>query len=370
MAARPLVSVQKEQRLLPLPKVFLTPIRFDIIQFVHSTMSLNKRQPYAVSRRAGHQTSAESWGTGRAVARIPRVGGGGTHRSGQGAFGNMCRGGRMFAPTKTFRRWNKKVNIKIRKLAIRAALSASAIPALVMARGHNIEDVPEIPLVVPNTIETLEKTKDAVKFLVQMGLGRDLLKSKRTRHIRCGKGKRRNRRYTLRKGPLIIVNKLTSARAFKNLPGVDMINVNHMNLLRLCPGGRVGRMIVWSEDAFKRLHKLYSMEPGHVVDSKRVINSEEVQGVLRKKIRQQKKIKRSVARPILNPAAKLNRKIARKTQKTARVFNKDLKAKFQKVKARIEKKKQTVLKIKGLMNKNGVPVVPKEKVERKKVSKK
>lgn len=48
----------------------------------------------------GHQTSAESWGTGRAVARIPRVRGGGTHRCGQGAFGNMCRGGHMFAPTK------------------------------------------------------------------------------------------------------------------------------------------------------------------------------------------------------------------------------------------------------------------------------
>ena len=27
----------------------------------------------AVSVKAGHQTSAESWGTGRAVARIPRV---------------------------------------------------------------------------------------------------------------------------------------------------------------------------------------------------------------------------------------------------------------------------------------------------------
>jgi len=53
-----------------------------------------------VYNRAGHQTAAESWGTGRAVSRIPRVPGGGTHRAGQGAFGNMCRGGRMFAPTK------------------------------------------------------------------------------------------------------------------------------------------------------------------------------------------------------------------------------------------------------------------------------
>ena len=30
-----------------------------------------------VSSKAGHQTSAASWGTGRAVARIPRVRGGG-----------------------------------------------------------------------------------------------------------------------------------------------------------------------------------------------------------------------------------------------------------------------------------------------------
>lgn len=72
-----------------MPAVFKAPIRQDIVNFVHTNMAKNKRQPYAVSRKAGHQTSAESWGTGRAVARIPRVRGGGTHRSGQGAFGNV-----------------------------------------------------------------------------------------------------------------------------------------------------------------------------------------------------------------------------------------------------------------------------------------
>ena len=50
---------------------------------ITESIAKNKRQAYAVSEKAGHQTSAESWGTGRAVARIPRVGGGGTHRSGQ-----------------------------------------------------------------------------------------------------------------------------------------------------------------------------------------------------------------------------------------------------------------------------------------------
>lgn len=56
--------------------------------------------------------SAESWGPGRAVARVPRVSGSGTHRSGQGAFTNQCRKGRMFAPTHTWRRWHRKVNLK------------------------------------------------------------------------------------------------------------------------------------------------------------------------------------------------------------------------------------------------------------------
>merc|ERR1719471_2551788 len=78
---------------------------------MHNNIAKNKRQPYCVSEPAGHQTSAESWGTGRAVARIPRVRGGGTHRSGQAAFGNMCRGGRMFAPTKQWRRWHRKGQI-------------------------------------------------------------------------------------------------------------------------------------------------------------------------------------------------------------------------------------------------------------------
>lgn len=31
---------------------------------VHTGMAKNKRQPYAVSEKAGEQTSAESWGTG------------------------------------------------------------------------------------------------------------------------------------------------------------------------------------------------------------------------------------------------------------------------------------------------------------------
>merc|ERR1712057_126221 len=137
MAARPVVTVQSTSdeagKQVQLPAVFLAPIRPDIVTFVHTSMNKNRRQAYAVNKDAGHQTSAESWGTGRA---------------GQGAFGNMCRGGRMFNPTKTWRKWHRKINVNQRRYAVCSALAASALPSLVMARGHRISEVPECPLVI------------------------------------------------------------------------------------------------------------------------------------------------------------------------------------------------------------------------------
>lgn len=64
-AARPLVNVHSEKgevvASVTLPAVFKTNIRPDVVRFVHTSMNKNKRQAYAVSEKAGHQTSAESW---------------------------------------------------------------------------------------------------------------------------------------------------------------------------------------------------------------------------------------------------------------------------------------------------------------------
>lgn len=100
MAARATVTLADSAESVALPDVLLAPIRPDIVHAIHTNMAKNHRQAYSVYKKAGHQTAAESWGTGRAVSRIPRVPGGGTHRAGQGAFGNMCRGGHMYSPTK------------------------------------------------------------------------------------------------------------------------------------------------------------------------------------------------------------------------------------------------------------------------------
>jgi len=104
MTSRPVVSVYKADNAkeavgsVAMPGVFAAPIRNDLVHFVHSNLAKNRRQGHAVFYKAGQEHSAESWGTGRAVARIPRIGGSGTSRSGQATFGNMCRKARMFAP--------------------------------------------------------------------------------------------------------------------------------------------------------------------------------------------------------------------------------------------------------------------------------
>jgi len=216
MAARPLVSVFSltgdKAGETTLPDVMTAPLRPDIVQFVHTNMAKNNRQAYAVSPWAGKQVTASSWGTGRAVARIPRVGGGGTSRSGQGAYGNMCRGGRMFAPTKTWRKWHRKINGTQRRYAVASALAASAVPALVMARGHKVDDVPEIPLVLDSSLESAKKTSAAKDILAAVGALADVEKAADSKKIRAGKGKARGRRYTLRRGPLVI---------YKNNDGVE-----------------------------------------------------------------------------------------------------------------------------------------------------
>ena len=54
----------------------------------------------------------------------------------------------MFSPIRTWRRWHRMINVNQRRYALVSALAASAVPGLVMARAHKIEQVAEIPLVV------------------------------------------------------------------------------------------------------------------------------------------------------------------------------------------------------------------------------
>jgi len=305
MASRPVVSVYTEKnevaagKEVHLPAVFKAPIRPDIVSFVHDKMMKNTRQPYCVSSKAGHQTSAASWGTGRAVARIPRVRGGGTHRSGQAAYGNMCRSGRMFAPTKTWRRWHHRLNTNQKRFAMCSAIAATGVPALVMSKGHKIEEIPEVPMVVEDKVESYQKTKEAVTLLRKLNAWKDVEKVYKSKRFRAGKGKMRNRRRIMRAGPCVIYGADNGIRrAFRNIPGVSLLNVEKLNLLSLAPGGHVGRFCIWTESALGKLDALYgtwtapsTMKSNYNLpqpvlnnaDLTKLLHSQEVQSALRAK---------------------------------------------------------------------------------------
>lgn len=132
----------------------------------------------------------------------------------------MCRGGRMFGPTKTWRRFHRKVNIKQRRYAVVSAIAASGVPGLVLAKGHNIESVPEVPLVLSDKVEEVKRTKEAVKILRSLNAWKDVERVLATKRFRAGKGKMRNRRRIQKRGPLVIYNKDNGiTRAFRNIPG-------------------------------------------------------------------------------------------------------------------------------------------------------
>jgi large subunit ribosomal protein L4e len=301
MTSRPVVSVYAKNGSevvdsVPMPAVFTAPIRDDIVQFVHANMNKNRRQAHGVFYKAGMQHSAESWGTGRAVARIPRIGGSGTSRSGQGAFGNQCRKGRMFAPLKTYRKWHRKINVNQKRHAVASAVAASAVTPLVLARGHRVLNAPELPLVVDSL--NVDTTKTLLQTLKNLGAGEDLKRSRDSKKVRAGQGKLRNSRYVLRRGPLIVYGEENEnvKRTARNLPGVDFVNVHRLNLLQLAPGGHLGRFVIWTRDAFKALNSIFGnwrrtdIEKGGYVlprnvmncaDLARIINSDQVQAKLR-----------------------------------------------------------------------------------------
>jgi len=174
----------------------------------------------------------------------------------------------MFAPIKPWRRWHRRVNLNERRYAVCSAVAATGVPSLVLARGHRIEQISEVPLVVADDLQTIKKTKEAVAALKATRAWYDVQKVYQSRRFRAGRGKMRNRRRIMKRGPLIIYNEDNGVRrAFRNVPGVSSICVTRINLLRLAPGGHLGRFCIWTESAFRRLDEIFGAI-GHPSKSK------------------------------------------------------------------------------------------------------
>ena len=237
-----------------LPSIFETPLRPDVIKRAVLSIQSHRLQHQGRDPMAGKKTSAESRGTGMAMARVPREKGGG----GKAAFAPGTVGGRQAHPPRADARIVKEIPKKEKRLALLSAIAATASKETVASRGHEVEGVLEIPLIVEDSLSTLIKTKDVENALTNLGMLTDIYRVRESRNIRAGKGKHRGRKMKQAVGPLIVVAENKGLiNAASNLPGVDIVSVKNLNAEILAPGTHPGRLTLWTNGALEQLNKLY-----------------------------------------------------------------------------------------------------------------
>lgn len=233
----------KKTDTIDLPEVFNEPYRPDLIKKAVVAAQANRLQPYGPYYLAGLRTSAQGWGTGRGVARVPRI-----KTGSRAARVPQAIGGRRAHPPKPEKILSEKINVKERRKARASAIAATADEDLVMARGHVFSA--DLPVVVTDDLEELEKTRDVKEFLEAVGLYKDVERAKAGKKIRAGKGKMRGRKYRKPKSLLIVVGEDKGiGLAANNLPGVDVVTANDLNTEDLAPGTHAGRLTVWTKSA-------------------------------------------------------------------------------------------------------------------------
>ncbi|MGQ9538166.1 MAG: 50S ribosomal protein L4 [Candidatus Bathycorpusculaceae bacterium] len=239
---------------ITLPPIFETPIRPDVIKRAVLAIQSARFQPQGRDPMAGKRTTAESRGVGLGIARIPRIKG----PRGTGAFAPGTVGGRLAHPPTSEKKTVKKIPRKEKRLALFSAIAATASKEMVVSRGHSVEGIPQIPLVVANDLEGLKKTRDVEETLIKLGILADIYRVRESIKIRAGKGKLRGRKIKQAVGPLIVVAEDRGlGEAARNIPGVEVVPVKSLNAEVLAPGTHPGRLTIWTASAIETLDKLY-----------------------------------------------------------------------------------------------------------------
>jgi len=246
---------------IELPAIFNEHFRPDIIARAIISLQSQRRQPYGPDVLAGLRTSAHYHGRRRIrytmamrdMTRLPRLHGTSPFMSWRVRKVPSAVKGRRAHPPKIEKIWYQKINKKEMKLALRSAIAATADKNIVKERGHKVDEIKELPLVLKDNVQSIKKTKDIEKLLTSLGLGNELERLKKKK-IRAGRGKMRSSKYKKKIGPLIVVNKDEGiGKACKNLLGVEVKNVKKISVEDLAPGSNPGRLTIWSISSLKNL---------------------------------------------------------------------------------------------------------------------
>jgi len=238
-----------------LPSFFETPVRKDLIRRAVLALRTSRLQPKGTDPLAGLRTTAESWGVGHGVARVARIKGGS-----RAARVVQAVGGRRAHPPKVEKVIWERINRREKRLAVLSALAATASRRFVEERGHVVGEA-EVPIVVEDKFEELGKTREVREVLEKLGVWGDVLRAKKGKRVRSGRGKMRGRRYKVPKSILIVVGEDRGiVKAARNLPGVDVATADVLNVEHLAPGGVPGRLALYTVSALRRLEERFGGE--------------------------------------------------------------------------------------------------------------
>ncbi|MEM2087824.1 MAG: 50S ribosomal protein L4 [Thermoproteota archaeon] len=205
-------------------------------------------QPQGRDLMAGKRTTAESWGVGYGMARVPR-----TDR-GVARLAPMTVKGRLTHPPRMEKKIRKEINRKEYRKAFLSALSATFRKETVEKRGHKPGSA-SIPIVFKSEVENISKTRELVNLFEKIGLGDELERVYSRPKTRCGKSRWRGRRLRRRVGPLLVVSnsKASIVKAASGIPGVDAKTPEKISVMDLAPGGVPGRLTIWTLPALVRI---------------------------------------------------------------------------------------------------------------------
>ena len=236
-----------------LPKYFETPVRADLIRRAVVALQSGTFQPQGRDPMAGKRTTAESIGVGHAMSRVPRVKGDRYPRGNLAGFAPNTVKGRLTFPPSPSKTLQKKINRKELKQAMLSALAATTSGELARARGHRLPPDFELPLVVSNDVEQVTASSEASKILKNLKIWDDVERASKRRN-RGGRGSIRGRPHKRPVSALLVVEKKqTVQRAFRNLPGVKVVEAASLNVCDLAPGTHPGRLTIWTQSAIKSL---------------------------------------------------------------------------------------------------------------------
>ena len=245
---------------IELPNVFETEVNRTLIHKAYINLESHGFQKHSTKPTAGMEVDADSNDppTGRGIARIAKIKGGGGGRAGQAGEVASTRGGRQAHPPKANKVIYKKLNKKENKLALCSALAATTSKELVENRGHKVEGIESLPLIISDDIEKISKTSELIKVIDDLKITQDTDRLK-NRKRRTGKVALRGRVSKVGKSALFVVSKSDNiSKAAASIPGIDVCDAKNLSVLNLAPGGTLIRLTVFTKKAIEEIAEIKS----------------------------------------------------------------------------------------------------------------